>query len=68
MLDLFGGAAVSLMALCYALEERSPHFIAGFAVACLASALYAVLIQSWPFAVVETLWAGVAFRRWRRKC
>lgn len=64
-IDLFGTAAVSAMALCYALEARAPVFVLLFAIACLASAAYALAIRSWPFAGVEVLWAGVAFRRWR---
>ncbi len=54
------------MVLFYALEERSPAFVALFAAACVASALYAVLIRSWPFAAVERVWSVLAFRRWQR--
>ena len=63
-IEAFGGLAVSSMALCYALEPRAAVFVLLFALSCLASSFYAVLIRSWPFAVVELLWAGVAFRRW----
>lgn len=65
-IELFGAAAVSAMALFYALEHRSPSFVLLFALACLASFAYAVAIRSWPFAVVELLWAGIAIRRWLR--
>ncbi|MCJ8323312.1 MAG: hypothetical protein HRU29_04465 [Rhizobiales bacterium] len=64
MIDIFGAVAVSLMALFYMLETRHHRYIFLFATACLASSGYAVLIQSWPFAVVEFLWAGFAFWRW----
>ncbi len=63
MIELFGTVAVGAMALTYALEERRPAFGWAFGAACLASAGYAVLIGSWPFAVMETLWAGLAARR-----
>ena len=66
MIDLFGTVAVSLMAIFYALEDRSPRMILYFAGACVLSATYAVAIRSWPFAVVESLWAGVALRRFLR--
>ncbi len=33
-LTLFGLFAVTAMLVCYALEEKSPHFILGFAAAC----------------------------------
>ena len=65
-IEIFGAIAVSLMALFYALEKRSPVFILLFACACLASSGYAALIRSWPFAAVELLWAGVALHRWRQ--
>ncbi len=64
--EFFGICAVGAMALMYALEEGSHLFVLGFAAACLAASLYAVLIQSWPFAVVEALWAIIAVRRWWR--
>lgn len=62
--EVFGAVAVSLMALFYAFEDRGSIFILLFALACLASSGYAVAIQSWPFAVIEFLWAGIALRRW----
>ena len=64
--EAFGVLAVGSMAVSYALEPRSPHFTLAFAVACLASAGYATAIASWPFAVIELLWSGLALRRWHR--
>jgi hypothetical protein len=63
-LEIFGICAVSAMVLMYACEDRSPRYILGFAAACAAASLYAVLIQSWPFAAVEALWSAIAVRRW----
>ena len=67
MIELYGTAAVGLMALSYALEDRAPAYVWMFAAACLAAASYAALIGSWPFAVIETLWAGLAARRAGRR-
>lgn len=67
MIELYGTAAVGLMALSYALEERGLAFRWLFAVSCLAAAFYAALIGSWPFALIETLWAGAAARRAARR-
>ena len=64
---IFGSVAVGAMLVTYALEERSPWFILAFAGACAASALYGLLIQAWPFAAIETIWSGVALRRWSRR-
>jgi hypothetical protein len=64
-LSLFGLAAVSLMLAAYALEERSPWFILGFAAACCLGSIYGFLQGAWPFGLVEAIWAFVALRRWR---
>ena len=63
-LTTFGAVAVTAMMLCYALEERHAAFILAFAAACLASSLYGFLAGTWPFGVVEAVWAFVAGRRW----
>jgi len=66
-LTWFGLFAVTAMLVCYALEERSPYFILGFAVACALGSVYGFLQGAWPFGVVEAIWAVVALRRWRLK-
>jgi len=65
-LTLFGFVAVGTMMLFYALEERSQGFTLAFAAACLASSAYGWLAGTWPFAIVELVWTGVAVRRWYR--
>ena len=66
-LSLFGLLAVTLMLLCYALEERSRWFILGFSAACGLGSAYGFLQGAWPFGVIEAIWAAVAVRRWRAK-
>ncbi len=61
---IFGSVAVAVMLLMYALEERSHWFVLGFAAASAAAALYGLLIEAWPFAVIEAAWSIVALRRW----
>jgi hypothetical protein len=63
-LDLFGLAAVTLMLVTYALEQRSRWYMLGFAGACGLGSLYGFLQGAWPFGVVEAIWAVVALRRW----
>ena len=63
-LTLFGAGAVTMMLLAYALEHRSSWWVLAFAVACAASSLYGWLAGTWPFGVVEGIWALVALRRW----
>ncbi len=64
MLTAFGAAAVTIMLLSYWLESRSPWYVLSFSLACAASSAYGWLSGTWPFGVVEAIWAGVAFRRW----
>ena len=63
-LTAFGAGAVTLMLISYALEHRAALWILIFAFACAASAVYAALANTWPFMVVESIWALVALRRW----
>ena len=65
-IEALGTLPVSAMVLCYAAEDRGSVIVFGFALACLGSSVYAGLIGSWPFMLVEFLWSIIAFRRWRR--
>ena len=38
----------------------------GFAAACALGSVYGFLQGVWPFGIVEAIWAGVAFKRWRK--
>ena len=67
MLTAFGAVAVALMMAFYALEERAPAYTLGFAIACAAAAAYGWLAGTWPFGVVESVWAIVAVRKWLRR-
>ncbi|MHB8644778.1 MAG: hypothetical protein ACYDAR_03185 [Thermomicrobiales bacterium] len=66
-LTLFGAVAVSVMLVAYALEPRSAWWVLVFAVACGGSSLYGFLAGTWPFGVVEAVWALVALRRWQAR-
>jgi len=56
--------AVIAMVTTYALEKQSPWFVLAFSLSCAAASLYAVLINSLPFALAEGIWAIIAFQRW----
>jgi hypothetical protein len=64
-LTLFGLFTVSAMLVCYALEDRSPHYVLGFAATCALASVYGFLQGAWPFGIVEIVWVVVALRRWR---
>lgn len=63
MLTVFGSLAVGAMFIFYWLEHRSSWFVLLFALACAMSSAYGFLINSYPFGVIEGLWALVALRR-----
>ena len=65
-LTAFGLLAVTMMLVCYALEDRSRWYVLAFAVACAFGSAYGFLQGAWPFGVVEAIWAGVAARRWAK--
>jgi hypothetical protein len=64
LLSAFGLFAVTAMLVFYALEKRSPWFVFAFGLACLLGAAYGFLQGAWPFGLVETVWSGVALRKW----
>jgi hypothetical protein len=66
-LTCFGLVAVGAMLLFYALEDRARGYVLAFAGACLLASAYGFLQGAWPFGVVELVWAGIAWKRWRRR-
>jgi hypothetical protein len=66
-LTVFGLVAVTTMMLFYWLEDRWTGFTLAFAGACLVSSAYGWLAGTWPFGLVEMVWAIVAVVRWYRR-
>ncbi len=64
--DILGLVAITIMVGSYALEQRGRIYIAIFTFGCALAAVYAFLIQSYPFLIAEGLWAMIAARRWWR--
>jgi hypothetical protein len=65
VLTLFGACAVTFMMLMYALERRHQNFVLAFACGCALSSAYGFLAGTWPFGIVEAIWAVVAVQRFR---
>ena len=63
-LSAFGLLAVTAMLVTYALEKRSRWFVLAFAGACTLGSAYGFLQGAWPFGIIESIWACVAFHRW----
>jgi len=67
VLTAFGAFAVTFMALMYALEHRHKSFVLAFACGCTLASAYGFLAGTWPFGVVESIWALIALHRYRRQ-
>jgi hypothetical protein len=65
VLTIFGAVVVTFMMVMYALEHRGPRFIFAFACGCVLSSAYGFLAGTWPFGIVEAIWALIALRRWK---
>lgn len=63
-LNLFGLFAVTVMVICYALEQRDSAFVLAFAASCVLASVYGFLQGAWPFGIVEGVWSVIAVRRW----
>ena len=66
MLTAIGAVAVTFMMVMYAFERRHRRFILAFTAGCLLSSAYGFLAGTWPFGVVELIWAVVALDRYYR--
>jgi len=56
---------VTFMMVMYALERRHQAYVLAFAFGCALSSAYGFLAGTWPFGVVEAIWAGIAVQRYR---
>lgn len=65
VLTAYGATAVTFMMVMYALERRHRGFVLAFACGCALSSSYGFLAGTWPFGVVEAIWALVALQRYR---
>ncbi|HEY2703169.1 MAG TPA: hypothetical protein VGL20_05715 [Candidatus Dormibacteraeota bacterium] len=60
---VYGILALTFMMAMYAWEDRGPRYVLGFAAGCALSSVYGFAGGTWPFGVVEGVWALVAVRR-----
>lgn len=67
MLTVFGVCALTFMMAMYALERRHRRFVLAFACGCLLSSAYGFLAGTWPFGVLEAVWALIALSRSRHE-
>ena len=67
MLTALGVGALTFMTRMWALERRHRALILGFACGCALSSTYGFLAGTWPFGVVEAIWAPIAVTRFARR-
>ncbi len=65
-LNVFGAATVSVMMLAYAAEGRGSTYTMIFGVSSLGASAYGWLSGTWPFGVIEFVWALISFNKWRK--
>ena len=65
VVTIYGVVSVTFMMTMYALERRERRYVLGFAVGCVLSSIYGFASGTWPFGIVELIWAGVAVRRYQ---
>ncbi len=64
LVTMLGIATVTLMMIFDTLEHHATWLTLGFVGACLAASAYGLLAGTWPFGIVEAVWAIVTFRKW----
>ena len=62
-LTVFGFIAIMTCVICDRGETKNKWFTLVFAVACVASAIYAFLQGAYPFVLAETIWAVSKFHQ-----
>ncbi len=64
LLNVFGAFVVTLMMIFYAIEERSSAYTMLFGITCLGTSIYGFAAGTWPFGIIEGVWAVIAFRKY----
>jgi hypothetical protein len=67
LLTAFGIVTATAMLVTYALEEKSHWFTLALSGSCALASVYVLLQGAWPFAILEAIWAAVAFAKWLRR-
>ena len=65
-LNIYGAAIVTAMVVFYAIEGKATIFTFLFGIMCIGTSAYGFLAGTWPFGVIEAVWAVIAFRKYFR--
>jgi len=61
--NIYGSAVLVIMMVFYIYENRNPLFTLLFGIMCIGSSAYGFLAGTWPFGVIEIIWAAFSFRK-----
>ncbi|MCL4341765.1 MAG: hypothetical protein M1431_06710 [Candidatus Thermoplasmatota archaeon] len=62
--NVYGSAVLIVMMVFYIYENRKPVFTLLFGVMCIGSSAYGFLAGTWPFGVIEIIWAAFSIRKY----
>ncbi len=62
-LNAFGSSVLLLMMVFYLMESKSPKYTLLFGMMCIGSSAYGFMAGTWPFGVIEAVWALFAFNK-----
>ncbi len=62
-LNIFGSIDLAVMLLFYIYENSRPLYSVLFGITCIGSSAYGFLSGTWPFGVIELVWAVFSIRK-----
>ena len=66
-LNAFGASAVTAMMVAYIGENRGRQYTFIFGLASIGASAYGWMSGTWPFGIIEGVWAVFAFRKWYKR-
>jgi hypothetical protein len=62
-LNIFGSVDLTVMLLFYIYENSRPVYSVLFGITCIGSSVYGFLSGTWPFGVIELVWAVFSVKK-----
>jgi hypothetical protein len=65
-LNAYGSVVLFLMMIFYIKENKSSKYTLLFGIMCIGSSAYGFLAGTWPFGIIEAVWALFSFDKFRK--
>lgn len=65
-LNVYGSVVLLLMMLFYVMENKAPVYTLLFGIMSIGTSSYGFLAGTWPFGVIEAVWAIFALNKYRK--